>query len=163
MGRGAAEVCMEHKVKIVSPDVIMEPLLALLEEAQAVPLVISGSSMTPFLAPGRDTVYLSKAQKPIRKGDMVLYRRSNGRYVLHRVLKADPDGYTMIGDAQTQPEPGISPEQICAVVTAVRRKGRLLQSGSFWWDFFEKVWIRMVPVRRLVRNIYFFMKKLLGN
>lgn len=154
---------MEHKVKIVSPDVIMEPLLALLEEAQAVPLVISGSSMTPFLAPGRDTVYLSKAQKPIRKGDMVLYRRSNGRYVLHRVLKADSDGYTMIGDAQTQPEPGISPEQICAVVTAVRRKGRLLQSGSFWWDFFEKVWIRMVPVRRLVRNVYFFMKKLLGN
>lgn len=154
---------MEHRVKIVSPDVIVEPLLALLEKTQAVPLVITGGSMTPFLAPGRDTVYLSKAEKPIRKGDMVLYRRHNGRYVLHRVLKADPEGYTMIGDAQTQPEPGITPAQICAVVTAVRRKDRLLQSGSFWWDFFEKVWIRMVPLRPPVRKIYFVIKKLLGN
>ena len=141
----------------------MEPLLALLEETQTVPLVISGSSMTPFLAPGRDTVYLSRVEKPLRKGDMVLYRRHNGRYILHRVFKAEPDGYIMVGDAQTQLEPGISPEQVCAVVTAVSRKGRLLQRGSFWWDFFETVWIRMVPLRPLVRNAYCFIKKLLGK
>lgn len=34
-----------------------------------------------------------------------------------------------------------------ALVTAVRRKGKLLQPGSFWWDFFEKVWIRVIPLR----------------
>lgn len=159
----AAEVDMEHKVKIVEPDVLMEPLLALLEETQTVPLVISGSSMTPFLAPGRDTVYLSKAKKPLRKGDMVLYRRNNGYYILHRVFKADADGYTMVGDAQTQLEPGITRDQVCAVVTAVRRKGKLLQRGSFWWAFFEKVWIRMVPLRPLARNAYCLVKKLLGK
>ena len=159
----AAEVDMEHKMKIVDPDVLMEPLLALVEEAQTVPLVISGSSMTPFLAHGRDTVYLSRVEKPLRKGDMVLYRRQSGFYILHRVFKAEPDGYTMVGDAQTQLEPGISPEQVCAVVTAVRRKGKLLQSGSFWWDFFEKVWIRMVPLRPTVRYAYCFMKKMLGK
>ena len=34
-----------------------------------------------------------------------------------------------------------------ALVTAVRRKEKLLQPGSFWWNFFEKVWIRVIPLR----------------
>ena len=34
-----------------------------------------------------------------------------------------------------------------ALATAVRRKEKLLQSGSFWWNFFEKVWIRVIPLR----------------
>lgn len=33
------------------------------------------------------------------------------------------------------------------LVTAVRRKEKLLQPGSFWWNFFEKVWIRVIPLR----------------
>lgn len=154
---------MEHRLKTVSPDVIMEPLLALLDDVEAVPLVISGSSMTPFLVHGRDTVYLSKADSPLKKGDMVLYQRRNGTYILHRVLKADRDVYTMVGDAQTHSEPGIRAEQVRAVVAAVRRKGKLLQKGCFWWDFFEKAWIRMIPIRPIVRNTYSFMKKLFCN
>ena len=145
---------MEHKLKVMSPDIIMEPLLDLLDEAEAVPLVISGNSMTPFLLHGRDTVYLSKPDKPMKRGDMVLYQRINGAYVLHRILKVHNDSYTMVGDAQTHPEPGIKAEQIRAVVTAVRRKDKLLQKGSFWWYFFEKVWIRMVPLRPAARRIY---------
>ena len=151
---------MEHKVRIVSPDLIVEPLLGLLDETEAVPLVISGGSMTPFLVHGRDTVYLSKASGPLKKGDMVLYLRDNGRYVLHRVLSAKDGLYTMIGDAQIYPEPGIREDQIKAIVTAVRRKGRLLRKGSFWWTFFEKVWIRVIPIRPVVRDFYFFVKRL---
>ena len=147
----------EH-LTIVSPEQIMEPLLALLDEAPAVPLVISGSSMTPFLVPRRDTVYLSKISGPLKRGDMVLYQRSNGRYILHRILRAGPDSYTMVGDAQTKPEHGIRREQILAIVTAVRRKGRLLQKGSFWWDFFASAWIRAVPLRPSVMGLYRLVK-----
>lgn len=39
------------------------------------------------------------------------------------------------------------PDQVLALVTAVRRKEKLLQPGSFWWNFFEKVWIRVIPLR----------------
>lgn len=151
---------MRHNVKVLEPEVWMEPLLALLEETDAVPLMISGSSMTPFLVHGRDTVYLSKVQQPPKRGDMILYRRDNGAYVLHRIYGADKNSYTLVGDAQTLLEPGIRPEQVLAVVTAVRRKGKLLQKGSFWWDFFEKVWIRMVPLRPAVRAGYTCLKRL---
>ena len=145
---------MEYKIRVDSPDIIMEPLLTLLNETESVPLVISGSSMTPFLVHRRDTVYLSKPDRPLKKGDMVLYQRDNGAYILHRIFKTDLNSYTMVGDAQTVLEYGIRNDQIRAVVTAVRRKGKLIQRGSFWWDFFEKVWISMVPFRPLFRKIY---------
>lgn len=138
---------MEHRVRVLPPEVLMEQLLGLLDSAEYVPLNISGSSMTPFLVHSRDTVYLSKVTRPLKKGDMILYRRDNGAYILHRIYRVTPDGYWLVGDAQILIEKGLRPDQVLALVTAVRRKGKLLQPGSFWWDFFEKVWIRVIPLR----------------
>ena len=145
---------IRENVKLISPEQGMEQLLELLEETREIPLVITGSSMTPFLVPGRDTVYLSKPADPLRRGDIVFYRRDNGGFVLHRILRLEEECFTMLGDAQTIPEPGIRPEQIRAVATAVRRKGKLLRKGSFWWEFFRVIWLRMVPLRPRVRKAY---------
>ena len=145
---------MEPKVRVAEPEVLMEPLLALMEETGTVPLVISGYSMTPFLVHGRDTVYLSKVDRPLKKGDMILYRRDSGAYILHRILKAENGSYTLVGDAQTWLEPRIREDQVLALVTAVRRKGKLLKPGSFWWNFFEKIWLRMIPLRPFVLKLY---------
>ena len=153
---------MNCNVRELDPQVLMPALLALLEETEMVPLVISGSSMTPFLVHGRDTVYLSKTTAPLKRGDMILYRRDSGAYILHRIFRAEGDTYTLVGDAQTLLEPGIRADQVLAVVTAVRRKGKLLKQGSFWWNFFGKVWIRMVPLRPAVRAVYSCFVKLLN-
>ena len=145
---------MESNVKVLSAEELMPPLLQLLEETDSVPLIISGSSMNPFLVHGRDTVYLSKIHHPLNRGDMILYRRHSGQYVLHRIYRAEPGSYTLVGDAQTALEHGIRREQVLALVTAVRRKGKLLGPGSFWWEFFQKVWIRMIPLRPGIVAIY---------
>ena len=152
---------MEKQRKILPPEVLLEEYRRLLQEGSGVeelPLVISGSSMTPFLGGGRDTVYLSRPEGPVRRGDMVLYRRSSGAYVLHRVYRAEPEGYTMVGDAQTVLEPGIREDQILAVVKRVVRKGKPLGPGSFLWGFFEKIWIRMVPLRPAVMKLYTLLR-----
>lgn len=149
-------------MKVADPEQVMEPLLGLLEETEAVPLVISGNSMTPFLVHGRDTVYLSKPEGRFCRGDMLLYRRNSGAYVLHRVYRVEGDRFTMVGDAQTQLEPGIRRDQILARVCAVRRKGKLLQSGSLLWVFFEKIWIRLVPARPVLWRMVTGWKKLFG-
>ena len=153
---------MNCNVRELDPQVLMPALLALLEETETVPLVISGSSMTPFLVHGRDTVYLSKVTAPLKRGDMILYRRDSGAYILHRIFRVEENTYTLMGDAQTMLEPGIRTDQVLAVVTAVRRKGKLLKQGSFWWDFFEKVWIRMVPLRPAAKTVYSCFVKLLN-
>lgn len=132
--------------------------------AEALPLVISGSSMTPFLVHGRDTVYLSALKRPARRGDMLLYRRKSGAYILHRVHRVERDGtLTMLGDAQTVVEPGIRPEQVLAVVTACVRKGKTEAPDTFWWMFFARIWPRVVPCRQVLRSIYTKGKALLGR
>ena len=122
---------MERNVKVLPPEVLMDQLLELLEDTEAVPLVISGSSMAPFLVHGRDTVYLSKVKYPLKKGDMILYCRDNGAYILHLICRAEGGTYTLVGDAQTRLEPGVRQDQVLAVVSAVCRKGKILRSGSF--------------------------------
>ena len=47
---------MEHRVRVLPPEVLMEQLLGLLDSAEYVPLNISGSSMTPGLVPSRATL-----------------------------------------------------------------------------------------------------------
>lgn len=145
---------MESHHKVLPPEVLLPQLLPLLEEADAIPLVISGGSMSPFLVHGRDTVFLSRVDRPLKRGDMILYRRDSGKYILHRIWKVENGSYTLVGDAQFQLEPGIRPEQVLAIVHSVQRKGKHLTQGDFWWEFFEKVWIRMVPLRRPIVNAY---------
>lgn len=134
-------------VKTVEAEEWASRLPELLEQAASVPLVISGNSMSPFLVHGRDTVYLSKITQPLKKGDMIFYRRDSGQYILHRIIRAEGEIYDLVGDAQQLIERGVRRDQVIAIVTAVRRKGKLLRPGSFWWEFFEKVWLNMVPQR----------------
>ena len=148
---------MEPKMKVTASEVLMEPLLSFLEEAESVPLGISGSSMTPFLAHGRDTVYLSKVTRPLKRGDMILYRRDSGAYILHRIWKAEGATYCLVGDAQTAIEAGVRRDQVLAIVTAVCRKGKLLKKGSFWWMFFEKIWLGLISARPVLVRAYSFL------
>lgn len=145
---------MEHKLRIVAPEELMAQLPQMLLEAECVPLVISGNSMAPFLRHCRDTVYLSRVTAPLKRGDMILYRRDCGRYVLHRIYKEKNGTYELVGDGQHSVEPGIRPEQVLAVVCAVRRKGKLLRKGNFCWEFFARVWLFLLPVRPIIARVY---------
>ena len=144
---------MDPELRVMTPDAAAERITGLLEQAELVPLVITGNSMYPFLTHGRDTVYLRKVRAPLKKGDMVLFSRRNGRYILHRVLSVDTH-LTLLGDNQVEPEPGIAPEQVLAGVSAVRRKGKLLQPGAPVWFFYEKIWLRLIPLRPYLMAIH---------
>ena len=127
---------------------LMELLPGVLEAGGTLPLVITGSSMAPFLIHGRDTVYLEKIRRPVKPGDMVLYRSVSGELLLHRICGMDDRGFSLVGDAQMHIDSGVKQEQMLAVVTAVNRKGKLLTSENDIWKFFEKVWLRVIPLRR---------------
>ncbi|MBR2889183.1 MAG: S24/S26 family peptidase [Oscillospiraceae bacterium] len=131
---------MEPDLRILPAERAMERILDLLGETESVPLVISGTSMEPFLIHHRDTVYLSRIHSAPRAGDMVLYRRDGGRYILHRILKVQGDTLDLLGDRQVNPEPGIRRDQLLAVVTAVRRNGKLMKPGHPVWEFYRGPW-----------------------
>lgn len=151
---------MEKRVKVVAPELLLNEYRELLKDdsIESLPLLISGNSMAPFLIHQRDTVYLSRLQKPLKKGDVVLYLRDNGSYVLHRIVQINNDQYSMIGDGQFHIEKGIRHDQIIAVMTSVQRKGKILKPGDFWWNFFEKCWIHMISFRKGILNLVHFLK-----
>lgn len=141
----------------------MEKYRQLLAAGETLPLPVLGSSMSPFLVHGRDTVWLSAPRKPLRTGDLVLYQRSNGKFILHRIYKVCDGSYTMIGDAHNVPEYGIRENQIFGVAVSVRRKGKIQKPGTFWWSFFQRVWIRMIPLRPVVLRIYTWTSRMFGR
>lgn len=129
-------------------------LKALVEEGHEVSLLISGSSMAPFLVHHRDTIFFKAPDRELKPGDMVFYQRSSGQYVMHRIRFVKTDGYYLIGDGQQITEGPIAREQIFALVTAVKRKGKVIRPGDFWWEFFARVWLRIVPLRGIVSRLY---------
>lgn len=147
---------MEPAVMTTDAAALLERYCALLKTGDdPLPLPVSGGSMAPFLIPGRDSVLLARPGRRLRRGDMVLYRRTSGAYVLHRIVACQRGGsYVLAGDAQCFVERGIRDEQIAAVVCAVVRNGRRLKPGSFWWEFFARVWSRMIPLRGALCRAY---------
>lgn len=112
-----------------------------------VPVPVAGTSMVPFLHPG-DTVYLDLADSPLKKGDIVLFTRPDGRYVLHRIVKCNPDGsFVLLGDAQTQRETVDGIHRIHARVTGAACRGKLLNTKSPRWRFYATLWQYLEPVR----------------
>lgn len=129
-------------------------LRELIEQGQEVNLRIAGNSMLPFLLHQRDVVYLKRPTKPLKKGDIVFYQRRNGPFILHRIFRVGKDGYYTVGDAQQLIEGPLDREQIFGIATKVCRKGKFIGPGSFWWEFFARIWIRIVPLRHFVMRIY---------
>ena len=140
----------------VDTNVYVSMLRDLVNEGKECRLLISGSSMAPFLVHERDSIIFSKPDRELRRGDMVFYQRDNGQYVMHRILKVKPEGLYIIGDAQTEVEGPVRPEQVFALVTKVNRKGKWVGPGNFWWWFFSTVWLRLFPIRRLILKLYPF-------
>ena len=130
------------------------------EEGHEVGMVITGNSMSPFLIHERDYICFRKPDRELRKGDMVFYRRDNGKFVMHRICKVTPEGYDIVGDAQTEIEHAVKRAQIFALITKVKRKDKWLEPGDFWWEFFEHVWLRLIPVRPIVMRLWGLLVRL---
>lgn len=154
---------IKPQLREVDTESLMKWCCSMLSEGNQVSLTVSGNSMSPFLVHHRDAVWLVKAEERLQRGDMILYKRANGDYVLHRICAVRDGVYDLVGDAQTEIEPGIRHEQVLARVCAVRRKGRVLQQGCFWWDFFAKIWVRVIPARTLILRIYTTIQKRKGR
>ena len=120
-------------MKTVDTKEYISMLRTLIEEGKQVSMIISGSSMAPFLIHARDHIYLKSPSGELRKGDMVFYQRSNGEYVMHRIYNDKNEEYYLIGDAQTVIEGPIQREQIFAIIIKVKRKGKWIVPEDFQW------------------------------
>lgn len=136
------------ELSAVSMECLMPVLRLQLENGGRAPLVVTGVSMLPTLRNCRDMVELVPLTRGLRKGDLILYQRVNGAYVLHRIVKKPHDGQLVCsGDNQWQPEP-VKAEQVIALVDTYIRDGKRISvekpSCRLWVGF----WVFLFPVRK---------------
>lgn len=135
-------------------DAYLSTLRDLVNQGKEVRLIISGSSMTPFLVHERDSILFSKPDSPLKRGDMVFYQRENGQFVMHRILHVKPEGLYIIGDAQIEIEGPVDPSCVFARITKINRKGKWIGPGQFWWWFFQHIWLSIIPLRPYIIKLY---------
>ncbi len=146
-----------RNTQVLPPEQLEGLLKEFFDAGPPLPLTVTGNSMLPFLVHGRDRVILSPVDRPLKRGDLVLYRRENGDWVLHRIHRIREDGLDLVGDAQTELEP-IRPGQVRGLVTRVIRKGKNLGPDSFLWGFFEHFWPLVRPIRPLLIRCWSALK-----
>ncbi len=109
-----------------------------------------GFSMMPWIREHRDLLIIEKPQGRCKKYDVALYKRNNGTYILHRVLRVRKQDYVFCGDHCWRREFGVTDRQVIGILTAVVRDGREIAVTDrryrayvhLWCDFFYlRAWI----------------------
>ena len=84
-----------------------------------------GDSMLPTIR-GRDLLVIETVKEPLKVGDVPLYKRDSGQYVLHRIVAVSRGLYALKGDNRTDVETGITDKHIIGVLTGIIRNGKIL-------------------------------------
>lgn len=141
---------LQKNKKNVTLNDLMPLISEKLDMGGTVRLPSTGMSMAPLFRHMRDEVVLEAAEgKPSRKYDMILYRRDNGQYVLHRIVGHDEGGYILRGDAQYVSESPVRPDQVIARVIRYKRNGREHTCGHAGYRLYVVLWVKSFPVRRV--------------
>lgn len=155
------------------PKVNMESLLPFIEEAFSrgldFQIPITGTSMNPLLYQNRDFVKICKPALPLKIGDIPLYRRRDGAFVLHRVVAIKENGeYVMCGDNQFILEYGITDANIIGIAKTLIIDGKEIdvEKDTEYLKHKEK-YVNNIktryPLRRLRHKLALIKKRFLKN
>ena len=113
---------MKHNEQKTMQDMPLEELWPLIEEVFSAGgrfrLFPRGNSMLPLIRPNIDSVLIERPTE-ISRYDILLYRRQNGQFVLHRLMKIEKDTFTMCGDHQYYLEKGLPRDAVLARVCGI--------------------------------------------
>lgn len=142
---------METKEVFMQLEDLMPLFRERLDAGQKVRFSPRGISMLPMLRQGIDTVTLSPLPEKLKKYDLPLYRRPDGHYVLHRVVEAG-ETYTCVGDNQFVYEPGLTHDQMIAVVCRFSRGNREYSVSDWRYWLYCRIWHHSRPMRHFYRR-----------
>ncbi len=117
------------------------------EDGSVIPLLVTGNSMLPFLLNRRSVVYLEKdSDYQPKRGDIVLFLRPDGTWILHRISRLLSNGELLInGDAQAWTET-IVPHQVMARVVRICRRKRTFSVEHPWYRLLTRMWMPLRPI-----------------
>lgn len=101
-----------------------------LDTGKSFKITPNGCSMMPLIRQGLDSVYIKKPNGRLKKYDIAFFKRDDGSFILHRVIKVRKKDYVFCGDNQLYPEKGITDRHIIGVVTEIERDGKIFSTSE---------------------------------
>ena len=137
---------------------LIQVILIQLETAKKANLTVTGFSMRPMLHQYEDSVILKPADGALEPGDIALFLRDDGHYVLHRVIRRIPEGYLFCGDNQAELE-SVRQDQLIAVVTGYTRKGQQQSMDTVGYRLYRLAMVKFFGLRKG----YIWVRRRLGR
>lgn len=123
-----------------------------LEKGNPVVTTTVGVSMEPLLRTRRDVVIIKPVDRPLRAGDLPLFIRPNGDYVLHRIIRCDGEFVYTRGDNQLITEK-VPKENVLGIAEEIIRKGKPIRCDSPAYMMYVKLWGFLFPLRYFCHGI----------
>ena len=123
-----------------------------------------GRSMYPMLRNRKDMIVIEPVKNRLEKYDVPLYK-SNGTYILHRVIKVEPEGYVIRGDNCIAKE-YVTDDMILGVLTEFYRtnrsgKKKKVNMKGFGYFLYVRIWHYTFIPRRVAKALCRRMRKLM--
>lgn len=106
----------------------------------------SGDSMEPLLYHQNTRVVIQKADGKLKKGDLPVYRRPSGQFVMHRIIRVEDDCYYTRGDNRFGSE-RVPEEWVLGVVTEIYRKKSHILVTDWNYRLYVTIWNLSYPLR----------------
>ena len=117
-----------------------------------------GPSMQPLLY-ARDTlVVIRPVDGDLGRGELPLYKRPNGKYIMHRIIRVRKDAYITRGDNQYLNET-VPKEWVLGVVCEIHRRGKAFKTDAYLYRLYVWFWLFSYPVRHALYSLYKRIKK----
>lgn len=143
------------ETKVLPNNIVIGEVKRMLDVAERVVLPVKGNSMLPFIIGDRESVELVKPKELLKVGDVVLAWVDGNRYVVHRIISAEGNRLTLMGDGN------IAGTEHCTAKDVVARaeyvidaKGRRHDLYADWRCYASRLWRTLLPVRRWILAIY---------
>lgn len=146
--------------KMIPPEVLFAAISEQLACNRQAVFTVTGMSMWPFICHVRDQVIVEAVkQVDLRKGDIVLFQPTEGRFLLHRITWCSEKYFETTGDGNLFRDGRFEYGCIIAKVRSVIRKGRSIDCDEFLWRVLSNIWMCLFPIRKYMFRVWFSIRK----
>ena len=134
---------------------MMEQIRELIAEGKTVTLTVKGNSMNPFMVHLRDQITLGPwTDTDLKPGTVALVKDIRGSYLIHRIIRRDAQGVTLLGDGNIGMTETATFDNVIGIMLSATRKGRVIQADSLCWKSYTWLWRILTPVRRFPLGVW---------
>ena len=119
-----------------------------------------GVSMLPLLLEGKSYVVVESVNRDLQVGDLPLFIRSDGSYIIHRLVKIEGNRYYTLGDNCIRGEVSTR-EHIIGVVKEINRNGVLFSVNNKKYLRYSSFWMKTSAIRIFILRTKYKLRRLI--